>query len=575
MKPRLLLLLFILLTSQIVLAQQPAKKTEPESKEPVTTSASAATKKEAAAEERRQRLSRVYSLSETILAFREPPIRALNLARLAVLLWHEDEPFSRRLFQRALDLSAPQLNVSDDEARRLSTRRARIVSLIAQRDSAWAQRLNRDATTSRDNFRVANDLLKDDPGKAVEFADRSLSAGVDPGMYSLLLELRAKDEAAANALFLRTIGQLASDPHFEPMVLLNLGVYIFTAPGLDPGFVMSVTKVGNILVPNLTADRPGIPPSLIRSYLEVAGSLLARPLQKPADREAAYVAARVFAAKAQRFAPELADRFVGAMSALAGNIPPDYMQDSTYKYLARIERPLSEQLEEIDKLPFELQRDARYMDLISNFYRKNDLRRAREMLLKISDLNLKDRLSRLISFAEIRELIEKGSDLEKAEIAVNKLPMGIERSILWLAIAKANEKSGDQAHTQEALSAAMVSARKVEDARRPFLMLNAASQLARLSVELGKAALAEALKEFNKQKADDFAKVDWREQVDVAGAWRHFSVEISTIDYGYEYNLRPFAQADPEGTLSSASALSDETQRGEALMAIAAVWLKK
>lgn len=574
MKTRLCLLLLILLASQRALAQQPAKKAQPDLREPIPTSSSA-TRKEAAADERKQRLSRVYSLSETILAFRDPPLRALNLARLAALLWQEDEPYSRRLFQRALDLSAPQLNVSDDEARRLLTRRARIVSLIAHRDSAWAQRLNREATTSRDNFRVASDLLTDDPGKAVEFADRSLSRGVDPGMYSLLLQLREKDEVAANALFLRTVGQLAAESYFEPMVLLNLGTYIFTAPGLAPGFVMSLTKVGNVMMPNLTADRPGIPPSLIRSYLEVAGLLLARPLQKPTDREAGYVAARVFLAKAQRFAPDLVDRFVGSMSALAGTIPSDYMQDSTYKYLARIERPLSEQLEEIDKLPFELQRDARYMDLISTFYRNNDFRRAREMLLKVSDLDLKEKLSRLLSFGETRELIEKANDLEKAEIAVNKLPPGIERSILWLAIAQANAKSGEPAQTQEALSAALESALKVDDARRPFLMLNAASQLARLSVELGKPALAEAIKEFNKQKAGDVAKVDWRQTVDVAGGWRHFSIEINAVEYGYEYCLRPFAQSDPEGALSSAGALSDETQRGEALLAIAAVWLKK
>jgi len=574
MKPRLLVLI-IVLASQIAFAQQPAKKAEADFDKPVVTSSSA--KKEAAADERKQRLTRIYNLSETILVFRDPPIRALTLARLAALLWQEDEPYSRHLFQRALDLSAPQSNLADSEGKRVSTRRGRIVSLIAQKDSAWAQRLNRGATTSSDNFRVANDLVKDDPQKAFEFADKSLSAGVHPGMYSLLLQLRAKDEAAANALFLRTLGQLASDPHFEPITLLYLGTYIFTAPGMDAGTssMIAVTAVGKTMVPNLTADRPGIPPVLIRSYLEVAGRLLPQPFQKAEDRQAAYIAGRVLLVKAQRFAPDLVDRFVGAMSALAGAIPPEYLQDSSYQHLARTERSLSEQLEEIEKLPFELQRDARYMDLISNFYRKNDFRQAREMLLKVSDLDLRNQLSTLISFAETRELLEKTGDLEKAEIAVNKLPLGIERSILWLAIAKATEKSGDPAHTQEALSAALVSARKVEDARRPFLMLNAASQLARMGVELGKPALVEAIKELNKQKPDDVAKIDWRERVEVAGAWRHFSVEINTVDYDYESCLRPFAQSDPEGALSSATGLSDETQRAEALLALAAVWLKK
>ena len=143
MKPRLLVLI-IVLASQIAFAQQPAKKAEADFDKPVVTSSSA--KKEAAADERKQRLTRIYNLSETILVFRDPPIRALTLARLAALLWQEDEPYSRHLFQRALDLSAPQSNLADSEGKRVSTRRGRIVSLIAQKDSAWAQRLNRGAT---------------------------------------------------------------------------------------------------------------------------------------------------------------------------------------------------------------------------------------------------------------------------------------------------------------------------------------------------------------------------------------------------------------------------------------------
>src|SRR6266513_4099419 len=90
MKTKLRLLLFILLVYQIALAQQPAKKTEADLSKPVSTSANSALNKEAAADQRKQRLSRVYSLSETILAFRDPAIKALNLARLAVMLWQED-----------------------------------------------------------------------------------------------------------------------------------------------------------------------------------------------------------------------------------------------------------------------------------------------------------------------------------------------------------------------------------------------------------------------------------------------------------------------------------------------------
>ena len=578
MKRRLQLLLVILLAYQTTFAQQAAKKTEPESNnsKPVATSSNSANNKEAAADQRKQRLTRVHSFAETILGFRDPSIKAFDLARLAVLLWQDDEAYSRQLFRLALDLSAPKSDLSATESRRLSYVRGQVVSLIARRDSAWAKRLNNNATSSRDNFTVANDLLKDDPQKAVEFADQSLGAGVNPGMYSLLLQLRVKDEPTANALFLRTLSQLALASSFEPKELLFLGTYIFTYPGFDPSQpdTIAVTVVGHQMVPNLTADRPGIPPALIRAYLEVASNLLVRPLQNSEQREVAYVAGRVLLTKAQKFAPDLADRFLGAMSALAGLIPPEYMQDSTYKYLARNERPLSEQLEEIEKLPFEIQRDARYMDIISTLYHKNDFQQAREMLLKIKDLDLREKLTTLIGFGEARQFLEKGDSIDKVAGAASRLPQGLARSILWLGIAQASAKSGHQASTEEALNAAIESARKVDDAHRPFLILNAAGQLARLNPQLGHTASAEAISEFNKQSADNLAKVSWQDRVDVAGAWRYFDIAMKNVDYRYEACLQPFAQSDLERVTNSVSDLSDQDQRGDALLAIAAVLLK-
>ena len=579
MKRRLQLLLVILLAYQTTVAQQAAKKTEPESNnsKPIATSSNPASDKEVAADQRKQRLTRIHSFAETILGFRDPSIKSLDLARLAVLLWQDDEPYSRQLFKWALDLSTPTSDLSATESRRMSFVRGQVVSLIARRDSAWAKRLNNNATSSRDNFRVANDLLKDDPQKAVEFADQSLGAGVDPGMYSLLLQLRAKDEATANALFLRTLSQLALASSFEPRELLFLGTYIFTYPGFDGSQpdMIAITVVGHQMVPNLTADRPGIPPTLIRAYLEVAGNLLMRPLQSSEQREGAYVASRVLLTKAQKFAPDLADRFLGAMSALAGLIPPEYLQDPTYKYLApQTPKELSEQFDEIEKLQWEIQRDARYMDIISTLYRKNDFQQAREMLLKIKDLDVKEKLTTLIGFGEARQFLEKGDSVDKVEGAARKLPEGLARSILWLGIAQARAKPGHPASTQEALNAAIESARKVDDAHRPFLILNAASQLARLNPELGHTALAEAISEFNKQSADNLAKVSWQERVDVGGAWRFFDIVIRTVDYRYEACLQPFAQSDLEGVTNSVGGLGDQGQRGDALLAIAAVLLK-
>src|SRR5262245_28074980 len=81
----------------------------------------------------------VHRLGERLLALRSVRAKAFEVARLASMLWKQDEPHARVLFEKALNLTIA--NGNDSDARALSTLHRRVIALIARSDAEWAKRL--------------------------------------------------------------------------------------------------------------------------------------------------------------------------------------------------------------------------------------------------------------------------------------------------------------------------------------------------------------------------------------------------------------------------------------------------
>jgi hypothetical protein len=235
---------------------------------------------------------------------------------------------------------------------------------------------------------------------------------------------------------------------------------------------------------------------------------------------------------------------------------------------------LDQTLSDIEKIPGQKQRDIKYLSLVFNLWRRDDFTRARAIAEKISDLNVSAKLKTLIDFRQAFKSLDRGgAGVADAEATASKLPKGMERAILWLNIAQVRRKAGDNVNAGSALDEAAKAARSMEDAHRPFLLLNVASQLARFNAPLAASVLNEAVRYFNAQNADALDKIDWRARVEIEPVWLYFPLD-EREDYGLDTALPALLSSDPEGTLSALMQLTSETQQAQAILAFSSFLTK-
>jgi hypothetical protein len=385
-----------------------------------------------------------------------------------------------------------------------------------------------------------------------------------------VMRLRRKDPAAADQLFLAMLAKIPDDPAMFPEAFMYLGSYLFTSPKLGPDDIgILQTGVGPVMVSDLTADRPNIPATLFHAYLQTTLILLIRPIRDQRQRNLYYALGRMLLPKTVRFAPELTDPMANALQSIAGAIAPALTQDSSYAELYRTTpRDREETLAEVEKNPNAKFRDTSYLDWVYQMCRKGEFSRARKLNEKISDHDLQVQLSVLISFTEGARLTEQDqAALAEARSIAQKLPQGIERAVLFLGVGKKSFVIGDNQGGLGAINESVKAAESVYDARKPFLLLNAAGQLAPFEPLRAQQLLKEAVKSFNSQDRELLSKVEWRERVDSPPMWRHFSLEVKGVDYTFERTLAPLFRSDPGYTVDSMSGLSDERLRAVALLA--------
>lgn len=541
--------------------------------------------------ERRAAFSRVQSFAKQVLAFESRPVKAATLARLADLLWNEDEEYARGLFMKALELSAEGGDARRDEAEALARVRREAVSLIAKRDAKLAKRLTEAGGAAGEpgraegvqaNFKTANDLLKTQPDKSVEFARRSLGGGgsVPPGLNSYLILLRSKDERAANALFVAALNQLVTAPAVDVEVLQELGTYVFTSPQFlnDPNAAKDMTRMVGVerwLVYDITADRPDVPREIINSYLQAAVSVMTRPDLTAEQKPPLYAFGRLLLPKAEKFNPEMVAYVGAALGALAGGVPPELTQEAAYRnFEAAAPKNADDAVSQIEKEGDAQVRDARYLALVSDYWYAGDFAKARLLAGKISDVGARSDLQTVIDFKEALNLLEREKNVAEVERLAAELSPGVERAVLWLAVSHTHTEAGDHPRAAAAVQKALASFGQTEDARRPFLTLSAAAALARFDAASARERLAEAVKQFNARGRQELAEVLWERRVDAGPLWRYFPLAAKGVRFDLRGNLSALLKADRENTIAAATGLKGEEELSQALLAIASEILK-
>ena len=517
--------------------------------------------------------------AEKLFAIDNVQTKSIGLARLASLIWKHDEEYARTLFEKALAVTNPQSKPSDG---RLKIIYRNVISVIATRDAEWAKRLI-DAQASHDergrnsaNINTALALIESSPGQAVEFAQRALRDQLSPAFLDFLLKMRKTDQTRADQTFLQVLRFLGQQSQPDIKSLHLMGVYLFTAPHMIDNAGYAVTVVDRILVPNITAQRPGVPPVLVRTYLTTSSSLLLRAATDSAQQQFIYALGRMLLLKAQSIAPDLVPQFEAAMAAVSSTVPPTLVNESAFKYIDMKPRTPEESLANAEQKTDELEREIAFLDIAASAWRKSDFKTVRAAAGMIKNTEANQALNLLAEYGEAAALLKRdASNVSAAEKVAYKLPPGLERSMLLLSIAQTLVRTGKVAEAEEAIDASLKAASAVDDFHRPCLSLVATGQLARLRSLRAATAVASTIKDLNSFDAVNYAAVEWVREVEIAPLKSIFLLDAFGLDLDLNTALRAIFLSDLEIGFARAQELKNEGLRSRALVEFVAAYLEK
>jgi TonB family protein len=533
-------------------------------------------------------LSRIRSMVGDISNFQSRVVKADGLSQIADIVWLQDEGYARELFTEGLGLTS--IKGDDRNSKAAFYLRQDIVARVAKHDAKWA-RLLIDKTLSEEdekqsalekrelNIETAKRLEKEDPKLAVDFAARSLQGGISPEFIWFLKSLRQRNEALSNQLFLQALDQFAQQPLIDANAFAMFGTYIFTSPrldGSDPTSVM-ITRVGDVGIVDITADLPGIHPSLIRAYLQTAVAILNRQITDPQQRKISYALGYLLIPKAREFAPQLVSPIGAAMASLSANVPPVMTQEAAF---ANINKRTVESPEQImsnaAKLPDSESRDVAYLDVAFRAWLKKEFAIAQVAYDRIEDKDARSQLKTLIEFGKASARLKNNTPqlFEAAEIA-NKLPQGIERAVLYLSISEVAFKNKYTTLANESLTQARQAIQSLTDARKPYLSLLAAGQLARYDEIAADSVFIDAVKELNALDSKVSTGLTWTRQVQVGALVENFPLTVAGLDFNVNKALRAILSVGSvESNISKTREFKNERLRLSALVALAHELLK-
>ena len=493
----------------------------------------------------------VRDWAEQLAKFHDCERRAAGLARLGELLWTDDQSYARQALTRAFTLS----DAADDDCRNskaIFQIHQQILRIIEQKDPALADSLSpgrRKSTPEGPDpatFRKAYQTIRDDPAQATRMVKEGMPSGIFRAMPFFLLELREKSPGLADTLFLETLQQLPVQPDLDPSFLLELGNYLFTASQMQPGTPkrsIAMKNVGRILMPDISALRPGASSEAIVAYLETAAAILCRPTAAPDRAAQQYAAAYLILQKANTFAPHLSPLLNEAIQAMLPAVPAEMKVAGAFRNFDEVPpAAFVDILAKIDHEPVQQLRDSALLALAADLIRQEDFRKAREITGKFSDAEVRSRMNDIIDFTSIARSLEKRGPTADLERLCSALPPSLKRAILWLALAQAHLKKREELRARAALDACLLDAFRLHDRRVPYLLLSAAAQFASFDSETAAVVLGQAVREFDQKRPEPFGEgTNWSERIDGGQLWRSFSLIPGSLRVDLRSSVRILA----------------------------------
>jgi hypothetical protein len=557
---------------------------------------------------RKQALEEVRVMPNRVLRFQDSEPKIRTIIGLADALWGKstDETEARLLFLKADELiravriskenEPPIRQEKDRDVASVSPSVLRsLKSLLVQRatlhDATLGQRLSREYglsdITNQDSFAVSALITQGQTASATKSLQNWINDDLSGrqalhGFLKLLLQLRAQDAQAADGLFTEATVRMSGQPNVTANDVLIMGNYLFASRFMSASLlketrIFGTTKIqlGDVLVEADVAQvRPGNSAAAIGAYLGAATQLLGRGSYDPEETKRRAAAAYLLLPHAQAFAPE----FVPQLLAIQRGPGLDFS-------LRRPDPlPLTENgkvdqkalLEAVDAITTSKLRDQYILTAVRKLYLKGDLDAAQAVAEKAEDLNVRNQLVGVVTFARAAKSLEEGQ-VEITEKSLNRVTSTLQRFLLRLGMARLYLKQRDEPAAGALVNVAIKDVRDHgDDIEKPYLILAAVQLLASFDLPVATDGLREAIKAFNALEPPRKARAgaSLLETIKVGDSSTTFPLRISLVKFeSLGATLKSFS-SDPQGVRVILFELKDERILSEAMIAFAYTLLR-
>jgi tetratricopeptide (TPR) repeat protein len=525
--------------------------------------------------------------------------RPLVIAELADAYWLIDQQQAKKLFIESFDTA---LAMKENQPV------APVLSRVAKRDRALATELTKRllaiATAETDSreksVSTARELLKADPGFAIELA--KLSAALGPSMDGLwlLFKVVESDPASAAEIYGAYLKSLGRGGYSDLGSVLWLGGYPF-GYGEAYGGSNDPASLHGFWGMRVRGLQPQ--PNLATTYLQIAFVAITNTLKKAAQAEipdkdalnalALYATSYLFP-EVQRYLPDAEGAWSNLYrQALAGT--PEQRRADIEQRLSSIREvrartseqsnveyarnEAKEKLAEIEKLSDTCSRDRAYAQVaLAHSYAK-DFTEARQVADRIDRLELRDSVLQYTYFDEVVALLDRG-DLVRAVEWIEKVAAKEQRAVLYVRIAGAALKKSDKAMVLDALNRARSLVRDADDAAfQAGVLLSVGATFAKFDASEATYAMRDSIRAINRIKEPLDESFSIMRQVSLNCAvgeirWHGGRERVETFNF-YE-TLAEIAKSDAqaEGALALASEIQDRAKRIRAQLSIVKAVIK-
>lgn len=567
-------------------------------------------------------VSLLQSLADDARSFREPKLRARVQARVADAFWETDSERARGLFRKAWEAAetedADSARRSADESKRpqgtgvvIRTQRpdlrAEVLRLAAKRDRALgeefleklAEATRKETEDAADNARqnsgdnfsapsaaakrlaLARRLLEDgEVERAIEFAAPVLDQ-INRDSITFLSALREKNAAAADQGFASLLARAELDPASDANTISGLSSYAFT-----PFLYVTFDPDGgsNQSRQRPPTARPDLPPALRATFFRVAAQVLLRPLAPPeqdrssSGRAGKYMVIRRLVPLFEEYAPERAADLRAQLAAMAGDVP-EGMRSGENRALTHgigpesSRDPVDSLQDRLDRARTSAERDAIYADIAIAIAGKGDPR-ARELVDKIEDSELRKRVRSYIDFQMAQSAINDKNALEAARIAKTGELSSMQRVWAFTQAARLLMAS-DRSRALEVLEEAGTEARRIgsSDPDRARALVAVATGLAQADRVRAWETISEAVKAAN--SAEGFTGDDASVGAQVQTRSMGVAISATAADFNLLGAFQALARDDFLRSVETARSFTGEAARATATLAVARSVLQK